>query len=594
MQSTPPSDARRAALPTILVAAVIQGWSLYGLHHAIKSHVWPATQPRWLLGFFAVAVLVPITVQLLADHARTAATWLLVAAMGIVLFYFGWHHGSGVADDPTRRFANSGEYFPLAFVLVVLWLHVLPFVQSRLAAGKWSAEYRALFANAWRNTIALAEAALFTALFWLLLFLWQSLFHMLRIDFFRELFEEPIFVYPVTAIVFGCALHLIGSIDRLVSAVLEQILNLFKWLAIVAGALLALFTIALVLRLPSLMFTGQRAIGASWLLWLIAVVVLLLNAAYRDGTVERPYPGWIARSLRFIVPLLLVISLTAIYALLVRAHHYGLTVERVWAFVVAGAALIYALGYSVAAFGRGAWLAGVARVNVFAAIALIVAISAALTPLLSPYRLAANSQYRLVLENRYKTASENERRATPFHYLRFDSGRYGRERLEQLTQLQDHPGAERIRELAAEATRQTSPWAQATRADAEELLARLAVFPAGRAIDADLRTTVIADLRMPENAFPSPAIYGSDVAGLYVDLNGDGVDQFVLLTVAGGYVYQNHDGQWHRVGRVYVTGPISSWQALLSGLTKGDVSARNPQWKELWIGSRRFRVDSLQ
>ena len=133
------------ALPTILVAAVIQGWSLYGLHHAIKSHVWPATQQRWLLGFYAVAALVPITVQLLADHARAAATWLLVAAMGIALFYFGWHYGSAVADDAADRFASSGEYLPLAFVLLVLSLHVLPFVQSRLAAGRWSAEYRALF-----------------------------------------------------------------------------------------------------------------------------------------------------------------------------------------------------------------------------------------------------------------------------------------------------------------------------------------------------------------------------------------------------------------------------------------------------------------
>jgi hypothetical protein len=34
-----------------------------------------------------------------------------------------------------------------------------------------------------------------------------------------------------------------------------------------------------------LLFTGQKAIGAAWLLWLVAVVVLLLNAAYRDGTV---------------------------------------------------------------------------------------------------------------------------------------------------------------------------------------------------------------------------------------------------------------------------------------------------------------------
>ncbi len=176
-------------------------------------------------------------------------------------------------------------------------------------------------------------------------FLWQMLFHMLGIDYFRELFEEPIFVYPVTALTFGCALYLIGSIERLTAVVLEQILNVLKWLGLLAGVILAFFTIALVFKLPGLLFTGQKAIGAAWLLWLTAVVVLLLNAAYRDGSVPQPYPKWIAQFLRVVVPLTVIISLTAVYALWMRSRHYGLTVERVWAFVVAGAALLYSVGY---------------------------------------------------------------------------------------------------------------------------------------------------------------------------------------------------------------------------------------------------------
>lgn len=37
---------------------------------------------------------------------------------------------------------------------------------------------------------------------------------MLGIRFFKELFQEPIFVYPVTSLTFGIALYLIGSLDR--------------------------------------------------------------------------------------------------------------------------------------------------------------------------------------------------------------------------------------------------------------------------------------------------------------------------------------------------------------------------------------------
>jgi hypothetical protein len=61
------------------------------------------------------------------------------------------------------------------------------FAQSRLTTGHWKIQYHALFANAWRNKLMLAEAALFTGLFWLLLFLRPMLFHTLGIDYFREL-----------------------------------------------------------------------------------------------------------------------------------------------------------------------------------------------------------------------------------------------------------------------------------------------------------------------------------------------------------------------------------------------------------------------
>ena len=306
MESMPQSLARRAGLPLILIAAVIQGWALYALHRAIDAHHWPATNLAWLIALYAVAFLVPTTVQMMVEYAERSALWVLTALLAAAVFYFGRHYGGAVADADAKDFAHYGtlwDLIPSAFVLLVWWLLTLPFLQSRVATSRWSVDYERLFAFAWRNVITLAEAALFTGLFWLILSLWQSLFHMLGIDFFRTLFDEPIFAYPVTAIVFGCALHLIGSIDGLVSAVLEQLLNVLKWLATVAGALLVLFTLALLTKLPGLVFSGRHAIGADWLLWLVAVIVLFLNAAYRDGRVDRPYPRWIAQAFRFAVPL---------------------------------------------------------------------------------------------------------------------------------------------------------------------------------------------------------------------------------------------------------------------------------------------------
>ena len=158
--------AQRATLPLILLAAVAQGWALYGLHHAIKYQHWPATRSGWLISLYALALFVPVSVQLLAMHARRAAFTRTVALLGLALGYFGWHFGSAVADAPVTHFQRVGECFPLAAELVLLWLLVLPFIQCRLASGGWALRYPALFANAWRNKISLAEAVLFTGLFW--------------------------------------------------------------------------------------------------------------------------------------------------------------------------------------------------------------------------------------------------------------------------------------------------------------------------------------------------------------------------------------------------------------------------------------------
>jgi hypothetical protein len=197
MEEPARSPATRAILPIILIAAVVQGWALYALHHAIKNHHWPATDQRWLIALYLLALFVPVTAQLLVEHARRRAYWLFIALLALAFFYFGWHHGGAVIDSSNDRFSGGGEYFPVALVLLVLWLMVLPFAQSRLASGRWRVQYELLFAVAWRNKFLLAEATLFTGLFWLLLTLWQTLFHLLGIDYFKDLFAEPIFVYPI-------------------------------------------------------------------------------------------------------------------------------------------------------------------------------------------------------------------------------------------------------------------------------------------------------------------------------------------------------------------------------------------------------------
>jgi hypothetical protein len=589
--------ATMTQLPLILVAAVLQGWALYGLHHALEQHHWPATSSASTFALYAIALFVPATFELLAEYARAKMLWIAVGVLAVLYFYFGWDFGAHVAGDSfTKQQPNFG-YAELALVLGVLWLHVLPFLQCRLLTGRWMPQYPVLFASAWRNALVLAEAGVFTGLFWLLLLLWHTLFHMLGIDFFRELFAKPIFIYPVTSLTFGCAVHLIGSVEKMTSTVLEQILSLLKWLAVIAGVILAFFTIALLFNLPNLVFTGHNAVGAAWLLWLVAVMVLFLNAAYRDGTVAKAYPDWIALPLRFITPLLIVISATALYALYVRTRNFGLTVDRVWAFVVAAGAMLYAVGYALAALRRGSWFGGIARVNIGIALALIAIIVLALTPVLSPYRLSADSQFHRVQRVGLPgsaSVSGGIRFDSPLHYLRFSAGHYGVERLEQLAQGAAGADAAIVRSAAAMLANQSAWDSKANTTDIAARLGSLPIYPAGHQLGQALTATLLADLDKPERRFllnPTSNI----VAGLFVDLNGDATDEFVLLLAHQAFAYEQRDGAWVLLGtmlggRLPGARTDNGTADLINDIQQGRISISPPKWSDLLIGGRRYRL----
>lgn len=577
-------------LPVILACAVVQGWALYGLHHALTAGHWPATEPALLLGLYAVAVFVPVTLQLLADYTGTAALWVCLAILTVAFFAFGFHDGGFVYSEFSHR-SPDNRLGPLLLVLLLLWLQLLPFLQGRLATGRWRCGYPVLFTKAWHNKLALAEAALFTGLFWLLLFLWQTLFGLLGIRFFAELFEAPIFIYPVTALAFGIALHLIGSIERLTLAILGQLLSVLKWLAVVAGFILVIFSMALAVKLPGMLATGERAISAAWLLWLVAVVVLLLNAAYRDGSDPQPYPAWLGRALRIAVPLMLLVSLTALYALVVRTRQYGLTVERVWAFVVAGSALLYSVGYGGAALGRAHWMQGMARVNVLASVALMTVLVLMLTPALSPYRLAADSQFAMALQPAAPAGGEYRYGSyPPVPYLRFAGGGYGLARLKALASLEAHPDAARLRQEATAALGERYEWDPGL-AGLKEGLDTLVIYPAGRALEPELRAVIEAHaVKSGGGWLALPGRKPGTGAGLYLDLNSDGAGEFVLLFPGGRQLYARSDNSWRFVGVLGGEGLRDAWPAVTRDLAAGRVSTATPPWNDLLIGDRRLRI----
>ncbi len=585
-----PTSVRR--LPTIMICAVLQGAGLYVLHRAIQSRSWPATDLPWLLACYACLLFVPTTMELLAEHLRERATWGVVLLVAVLSGYFAWFHGARIADAPVRVFAERGAEFAIAFEFSLLWFVAMPFLQARILTGGYAPAYPLFFTLAWRNLLTLAEAGLFTGLFWALLGTWQALFHVLGMDFFRDLFQRPIFIYPVTALAFGTGLHLIGSLDRWIDVVLEQVLGVLKWLGVLAALILVLFTLALLSRVPALVFSGRHAISAGWLLWLVAIVVLFTNAAFRDGSQDEPYPRRLGLALKFTIPLLVVVALVADYSLLERTREYGLTVARFWAWVVGLFALFYAVGYTAAAVTRGRWLGRIGAVNVLAAWLLIAVFLGALTPILSPYRLAAASQYRRALTWQPRRGHSSDWVNGPFQYLRFHAGTYGRMRLDDLAKIEGIANADEVRRLANAARTSTAPWQSRpiTPQSTDQSLAALPLFPAARALAPSLRAIVAADAQR-ETWFQGVA--GSvtrPVAGLFVDLTGTGKDAFVVLFPQRAIVYQGDAGVWRRTAVMVNFGPWQDPAKLQSLLAAGQFHGVPRAIEDLAVGTWRYRL----
>ncbi|HLK70783.1 MAG TPA: hypothetical protein VKT19_02435 [Steroidobacteraceae bacterium] len=573
-----------------LLPALLQGCLLAALQASERSHHWPATHPALWLALCEAALFVPVTVQLLAAFAGQRLSWLLLGALTCALLYAGWFDGHQQAPSAQALFGPRA--FALTAQLLMLWLIALPFLQARLQSQRWSPDYRDLYALAWRNILSLLEAALFTLLFQALLTLWQTLFHMLGVDVFRDLFTNRYFVAIADSVAFGTALLLISSFEHWIAVVLEQLLSVLKWLGVLAGLILALFTLTLLVKLPALIASGHRALSAGTLLALVAAVVLFLNAAFRDGIRSTPYPAPLGLALRVVTPLLPIVALTAAYALWLRESEHGLTIERFWGLVTAAFAIVYALGYAAAALRGGPWMAGIARVNILTALALAAVLALTLTPLMAPMRLAAHSQYHRALT--WRPAAQRGSGLDPFSYLHADLGLYGQRQLQRLAAV---PGAAfadvrraATRALAENATLPT------TLAPNELLAARIAalpVYPSGRVLPPELRSVIAADMRTP-----AMWAYRTDAPwlGLYVALHA-GQEQFVVLSGRYARVYQRTEDRWQAIGTMYDrsaqkqalkdAGPIEQ------AVQAGEVSAAPSGWDDLHVGDRSYRFQTL-
>lgn len=563
-----------------LAIGLAQGLFLFGLQQAFASQSWPATNAYVFAPLLMAGLFVPlIAISGLGNlRLRTLTIWLAVATLVCVCLA-----GYSIYRMPTFGVTPPTRTWPVLLPQFVVYLAALLFIADNLVVAgdadrRWIARYPTLFDASWKRGIQAALALLFVSVLWGILFLGAQLFALIKIVWVGRVIAQPLFWIPVTAVGVAYALHVADVHARIVSGARTLVLVLLSWLLPV----MTLLAVGFILTIP---FTGLEVLwntkrATAILLAAAGVLVFLINATYQDGEDKTAALLRYCRAAAAIV--LLPIVALASYALMLRVNQYGWTPDRVIAAALTVVAACYALGYAAAVARTGLSLRWLEPVNVGTAFVIIVLFLALLTPLADPARISVNSQLArlgagIVTPEKFD-----------YSFLRFKAGRYGANALEAMTKQVYGPvaaeNAERVRRSPYAAARPSLP----PPPPAEKRLANITVvIPKGAEFPASL---VQQDWSNDPKRFGLPRCLTADSKcdAALLDIDGDGTDEVLLVTVSGGpaMAFKRRDDRWQ------IEGTLSNvfCRGFRDSFGKGEIALVAPKYKDIQVGGLRVLI----
>ncbi|MGE0183662.1 MAG: DUF4153 domain-containing protein [Parvularculaceae bacterium] len=371
------------ALGVRIAVAIAQGLLIYALTKAkIDQPLFGFEEATWrrlieTLRLFSLFAPLPLLFGVGNLPLRRLAIWSISAALAV--FAFGWFAAPSAWNGaPTATWLFS--------LIVIFILH--EFVQAAFDDGRRIATYETYFDRSWRHGFQGALSLGFVIAFWIVISLGATMFRLIGLEIVPRAIFSDFFRCLASPIAFALGLHLTDADTGLTRGARQIGLALLSWLAILMTLILAAF-------LAALPFTGLEPLwdtkrATVLLLNAAATMILLINAAYQAG--DPPKNAVMRAVVRFsAIPLAGVVALAAL-GLYLRINQYGFTPAR----VLAGAELIivavYAAGYLVAALKPGAWLSMIRPVNIAAALFVAAILTALMTPVLDPARVAVADQ----------------------------------------------------------------------------------------------------------------------------------------------------------------------------------------------------------
>ncbi|MDO4682439.1 MAG: DUF4153 domain-containing protein [Lautropia sp.] len=394
-----------------------------------------ATDALFLL-WVTLSASMPVSLMLLVQRPGQPGLWLqamiLAALVSGLSLWAGWNSHAPYIDKVQIRLA-------LALSVTILLLLILPFFQSFLRHRALRIRYTDLFEFAWHNALCLLLSATFLLICWGLMLLWAKLFDMIGIAFFSDLFTNRFFVPVFSGLIVAAGMLIGRNLDGPVHSLRQVIFSLFFGLLPLLSLGCVIFSAA---ALSAILSTGleslwQAGISGHALLALVAVMTLMINAVYQDGSQSPNYHRVVRYLVHAGILTLPLLAGLALHALQLRLAQHGFSQLRLAGLLLGGLLGLHAIGYALAVLlpGRDR-LAAMKPVNIIAAWIAIVMLVLVNSTVLDLHRLTVDQQFERLLKGSVSPQDFD------LKHIRHDSGRYGLMALQALEkQLQAHQPA---------------------------------------------------------------------------------------------------------------------------------------------------------
>ena len=362
---------------------------------------------------------------------------LFALAVGLVMAGLAWRavrYGENLPDEQYGFAAG-----------VVATALALPLFQAEFHRRRFATPYSELYGHVWTDAISAAGALAFTGLSWLVLVLMSELFHLLKIDFLRELMEEGAFGWTFSGLAAGAALGTLRNQLKVLGTLQTVVLLVLSLLAVPLALGLTVFLLATAVSGPQVLWEATRS--ATPVLLACAAGAWVLASAivrYEDAAMSRSRVMRVAALV--LAAVILPLAVFAAVSMGLRLGQYGLAPERLWGLVAIVVACAYGLGFWLALIrGRKTgWAAKMRQTNFHlglfvGGLALLLAL-----PILDFGAISTRNQVAR-LESGAVTPERFD-----FTALRWDFGTSGRNALERLSKS----GNAKVAELAEAALTQ--------------------------------------------------------------------------------------------------------------------------------------------